>query len=116
MHRQGRVPSLRSGYKEKMKTISIIGGTGPEGSGLALRWARARQRVIIGSRDAARAEQKAGEIRARCEKSCTIEGAENVAAVGVADVVVLCVPFPAQAETLKQMKSAFRPAAVLIDA
>ncbi len=98
------------------RTIAIIGGTGPEGSGLAWRWACAGERVIIGSRDAARAAQKAAEIAQRCPPPALVTGAANAAAAAAADVVVLTVPFPAQAETLKQLKPAFRAGAVLIDA
>lgn len=98
------------------RTIAVVGGTGPEGSGLAWRWALAGERVIIGSRDAARAQTKAEEIAKRCgDAKPFIAGADNGAAVSAADVVVLCVPFPAQAETLKQLKSSFKPGAVLID-
>src|SRR5207253_8379343 len=99
-----------------MNTIAIVGGTGPEGSGLALRWARAGQNIIIGSREAQRATQTADAIRARCESKPALQGMQNAAAVAAADVVVLTVPFAAQADTLKQLKSSFRPGAVLIDA
>lgn len=98
------------------RTIAIVGGTGPEGSGLALRWARAGQKVIIGSRDAARAAQKAEEIRARCGSQADIRGTSNADAVAAATVVVLTVPFPAHAETLKQLKASFQQGTVLIDA
>lgn len=98
-----------------MSTIAIVGGTGPEGSGLALRWARAGQQIIIGSRDAARAQQKAAEIAAQTQNQ-NVTGAANAEAVAAADVIVLTVPFPAQAQTLKDLKSAFRPGAILIDA
>ena len=96
-------------------TVAIVGGTGPEGSGLALRWARAGKRVIIGSRDAERARAKAAEIAAATGAK-EISGAANAEAVAAADVVVLTVPFTAQASTLKELKSAFRKDAVLIDA
>ena len=59
-----------------MRTIAIVGGTGPEGSGLALRWVRAGQNVIIGSRDEARARQKAAEIAANTGNQ-QITGATN---------------------------------------
>lgn len=96
------------------RTIAIVGGTGAEGAGLAWRWALAGERVVIGSRQAARAEARAAEIAARAPDA-RIEGRENAAAVAEADVIVLTVPFPSQAETLKQLKSSFRPGAVLID-
>lgn len=98
-----------------MRTIAIVGGTGPEGSGLALRWARAGQRVIIGSREGARAQQKAAEISARANNQ-HVTGAANAQAVAAAEVILLTVPFPAQAQTLKDLKTAFRPGAILIDA
>ena len=100
---------------EPERTIAIVGGTGPEGSGLALRWARAGQNVIIGSRDAERARAKAAEI-AKQTASTKVSGAANAEAVAAADVVVLTVPFPAQADTIKAIKPAFRPGTVLIDA
>ena len=97
-----------------MHTIAIVGGTGPEGSGLALRWARAGQRVILGSRDAERAREKAVELAAKTGNR-EITGAANAEAVAAAEIIVLTVPFTAQAATLKDLKSAFRPGAVLID-
>jgi NADPH-dependent F420 reductase len=101
--------------KNEMRTIAIVGGTGPEGSGLARRWARAGQRVIIGSRDAERARQKAHQIAA-ATGSKEISGAANAEAVAAAEIVVLTVPFTAQAGTLKELKASFRKDAVLIDA
>ena len=95
--------------------LAVVGGTGPEGSGLALRWARAGQDVIIGSRDAARAAQAAEAIRTRCDGEPALRGLDNAGAVAAADTVVLAVPFTAQAETLKQLKPDFRPGAILID-
>lgn len=97
-----------------IRTIAIVGGTGAEGAGLAWRWAVAGERVIIGSRDAARANARAVEIADRAP-AARIEGRENAAAVAEADVVVLTVPFPSQAETVKRLKTAFRPGTILID-
>jgi 8-hydroxy-5-deazaflavin:NADPH oxidoreductase len=97
------------------RTIAIVGGTGPEGTGLALRWTRAGETVVIGSRDAARAASCAAEIIRRAGPSARVRGAENAAAVAEADIVVVAVPFVGQAATLKKLKRAFRPGAVLID-
>jgi NADPH-dependent F420 reductase len=96
--------------------IAIVGGTGPEGSGLALRWARAGESVIIGSRDAARAHATAAQIAEKAGALASVEGADNVTAVKMCDVVVLTVPFAGQAELLKQLKPSFRGGTVLIDA
>jgi NADPH-dependent F420 reductase len=97
-------------------TIVIIGGTGPQGRGLALRWARAGQKVIIGSRDANRAQATAQEIAQQIGPGAQISGAENSAACTVADMYVLTVPFDGQAELLKQLKPALKPGSILIDA
>ena len=98
------------------RPIAVIGGTGPAGSGLALRWARAGETVIIGSRDAARAQQTAESIRHRAGTNVQVSGMENSAACAVSDLLVLTVPFDGQAALLKQLKPAIRPGSILIDA
>jgi len=72
--------------------IAVIGGTGPQGKGLAYRWARHGHRVVLGSRSAERAEQAAAEITARLDGS-SVSGATNADAAAGADVVVLAVPY-----------------------
>jgi hypothetical protein len=98
------------------RAIAVIGGTGPAGTGLALRWARAGETVIIGSRDAARAQQTAETIRKRVGTNARVSGMENSAACAASDLLVLTVPFGGQAELLKQLKPAIRSGSVLIDA
>jgi len=101
---------------DRRRAIAVIGGTGPAGTGLALRWARARETVIVGSRDAARAEQTAEAIRKRVGANAQVSGMENSAACAASDLLVLTVPFAGQAELLKQLKPAIRSGSVLIDA
>jgi 8-hydroxy-5-deazaflavin:NADPH oxidoreductase len=96
------------------ETVAIIGGTGPEGRGLALRWAKAGVRVIIGSRDENRARIAAQEVCASLGSGSVVEGMENAAATEATDVVVLAVPFEGQARTMKHLRESFRPGAVLI--
>jgi NADPH-dependent F420 reductase len=84
--------------------------------GLALRFARAGQAVIIGSRDAARAQQAAETIQARAGSGAQVSGLENSAAVAATDLLALTVPFEGAAALLKQLKPAFRPGSILIDA
>jgi NADPH-dependent F420 reductase len=98
------------------RTVAVIGGTGPAGTGLALRWVRAGETVIIGSRDAARARSTAESIRERVGSQAKISGLENAAACAASDLLVLTVPFEGQAALLKQLKPALRPGSVLIDA
>jgi NADPH-dependent F420 reductase len=72
--------------------IAVIGGTGPQGRGLAYRWARHGHRVVLGSRSAERAEETAAEVTARLS-GATVSGASNEDAAAGADVVVLAVPY-----------------------
>src|ERR1700722_9544843 len=95
--------------------IAVIGGTGAEGTGLALRWARAGEEVIIGSRDEAKAREVAAQIAQQAGAPARIRGASNEDAVRAAQVVVLTVPFGGQAALLKQLKPLFLPESILID-
>jgi NADPH-dependent F420 reductase len=83
-------------------TIAVIGGTGAEGSGLALRWAHAGHRVIIGSRDQAKAQTAADELNAILGKP-SVEGKSSEDAVDHAQVVVLTVPYAAQLSTVEEL-------------
>ena len=98
------------------RSIAVIGGTGPAGMGLALRWARAGETIIVGSRDATRAEQAAEKIRQRVGNDAKVLGLENSAACAATDLLMLTVPFEGQADLLKQLKTAIRPGSILIDA
>lgn len=97
------------------RTIALIGGTGPAGTGLALRWGRAGETVIIGSRDSARAQQVAETIAHRVGPHAKISGLGNLEACAASDLLVLTVPFEGAAELLKQLKPAIRPGSILID-
>ena len=102
-------------------TIAIVGGTGPEGSGLALRWAEAGETIVIGSRDPKRAAQKAAEIadriaRGGAGRGPAISGQENFEACRGAEIVVLAIPFQSHAEMLKQLKPVLGPGQILVDA
>jgi hypothetical protein len=97
------------------RKIGILGGTGPEGSGLAFRWARAGEEIMLGSRDAQRAAETAAQIRVRIGASAKIEGGDNASVASQCDVVVLTVPFSGQAALLKQLKAVWKPGTVVID-
>jgi len=98
------------------RTIAVLGGTGPEGFGLALRWALAGETVIIGSRDAQRAQQAADKIKQRAGAKANVSGKENLAACALADLLVLTIPFEGHATLLKQLKPALRPGSIVVDA
>jgi NADPH-dependent F420 reductase len=94
--------------------IPIIGGTGHLGYGLALRWARAGQAVVIGSRVAARAEEAADRVRAQVD-GAQVEGLGNADAAIRGPIVFLTVPFRAQSETLTNLKEVLSPGQLLVD-
>jgi len=98
------------------RPIAILGGTGPAGTGLALRWARAQESIIIGSRDAQRARDVAAVIRGKVGFGAQVSGMENSAACAAADILMLTVPFDGQAALLKQLKPAITEGSILIDA
>ncbi len=97
---------------KKVLTIGVLGGTGKEGSGLALRWAMSGYRVIIGSRDAARAADKAAELNALLDAD-VVRGLSNPDAARMADLVVLSVPYSAHAALLDTIKEAVQGKVVI---
>jgi 8-hydroxy-5-deazaflavin:NADPH oxidoreductase len=101
---------------DRSRPVAILGGTGPAGMGLALRWTRAGESIIIGSRDAQRAQEIAANIKKKTGNGARVTGVENSQACAAADILVLTVPFEAQASLLKQLKPAMRPGSILIDA
>ena len=95
--------------------ICIVGGTGALGFGLAVRLGRAGVPVVIGSRDAARAQEAAEKAAAQVPAG-TFTGAENADAVQGAEIIVLSVPFRSQSETLTNLKNALVADQLVIDA
>jgi 8-hydroxy-5-deazaflavin:NADPH oxidoreductase len=84
-------------------TIAVLGGTGKEGSGLSMRWALNGYKVIIGSRDANRAAERAAELNSLLGGDY-LSGMENAAAAQSADIVVLSVPYEAHQSTIESVK------------
>ena len=82
-------------------TIGVLGGTGPQGKGLGLRFAIAGHTVVLGSRDASRASAAAAEVRElRPEMSLSVRGGTNEEAAAAGPVVVLAVPYDGHASTV----------------
>jgi 8-hydroxy-5-deazaflavin:NADPH oxidoreductase len=94
--------------------VSIIGASGALGFGLAVRWGRAGVPVVIGSRDAGRAEEAARRAQEAVPDG-TFSGAENAEAAAAAEIVVLTVPFRNQSETLTNLKGVLREGQILVD-
>jgi len=105
---------VKDSILENIKTISIIGGTGKEGKGLAVRWAQAGYRIVIGSRIAEKAENAANEILALMDGKGDVVGKENPIAAQEADLAVLTVPFAAHTSMLESLKP-FLQGKILID-
>lgn len=98
-------------------TVAVIGGTGAEGSGLANRWAAAGYPVIIGSRSAERAQEKAEALNAALAGhagAAPVRGLGNEEAAQVAEIVVLTVPYAAHPGTLEGLKAAVQ-GKILVD-
>jgi 8-hydroxy-5-deazaflavin:NADPH oxidoreductase len=85
-------------------TIGIIGGTGKEGQGLAYRWLKAGYRVLIGSRQAEKAQAAADELRSLVGDRADVAGVTNQDAATQADLVVVTVPYAAHRPTLEGVK------------
>jgi NADPH-dependent F420 reductase len=77
--------------------------------------ARAGEQIVIGSREASRAQEAAQQLRSQLGGSAQIEGAENAAAAAQCEIAVLTLPFSGQAPLLKQLKTVWRPGTIVID-
>ncbi|MCX4832931.1 NADPH-dependent F420 reductase [Streptomyces sp. NBC_00006] len=78
--------------------VGVLGGTGPQGKGLAYRFARAGQKVILGSRAAERAQSAADEL------GLGIEGADNAECARRSDIVIVAVPWDGHGATLEALR------------
>jgi 8-hydroxy-5-deazaflavin:NADPH oxidoreductase len=93
--------------------IAVLGGTGAQGSGLALRLANAGHTVTIGSRDAARAQAAASELSTRTGKP--IAGADNRGAADAGEIVILAVPYAVERATVEAVLDRLQ-GKILVDA
>jgi 8-hydroxy-5-deazaflavin:NADPH oxidoreductase len=97
--------------------VAVIGGTGAEGFGVALRLTKAGHHVTIGSRDASRGAESAAKASELAGGA--LKGTDNASAAAVAGddgVIVVTVPYAGQAEIYRSIKDAFAPGAVVLDA
>jgi len=92
--------------------VAILGGTGKEGTGLALRWARAGHHILIGSRSAERAWTQAREL-ARQMPGAALEGCTNEQAARDGDLVVVAVPHAGHRGLLTELRTALEGKIVL---
>jgi NADPH-dependent F420 reductase len=89
--------------------VGVLGGTGPQGRGLAVRLAAAGQRVLLGSRGAERAVEVAAEVAAKARAAAaglaevSVQGGSNIDVAGAADLVIIAVPYAGHAATLADL-------------
>ncbi|MBI2242908.1 MAG: NADPH-dependent F420 reductase [Nocardioides sp.] len=86
------------------QSIAIVGGTGPQGRGLAYRLATSGHEVILGSRDEERARSAADELAVRLPPTACISGATNLEAARKAEVVLLAVPYDGHDELVASLR------------
>jgi hypothetical protein len=97
------------------RTIAVIGGTGDQGFGLVLRWAKAGEKVIIGSRQQQKAEDAAKKAREILGGSASVSGMENPKAAAAADIIVMSVPFAAHIDMTKSVADSIKPDDIFVD-
>jgi NADPH-dependent F420 reductase len=88
-------------------TIAVLGGTGKEGGGLALRWAHVGYPVILGSRSGDKAAEAAQTMNMTLGRDA-VRGMGNPEAAALADIIVLAVPFAAQQSTVIEVRAALK--------
>jgi len=94
-------------------SIAVLGGTGQQGSGLALRWANAGHKVMLGSRSADKAEKAVAALNQRLGREA-LRGMDNRSAAAAAEIVVLAVPYAAQRFSVEEVREALA-GKILID-
>lgn len=101
--------------KNSLPILALLGGTGDEGFGLALRWSASGYRVIIGSRTLDKAVSKASEVNQHLSESAPpVEGMDNLAAARSSEISVLTVPYVAHGAILEYVKEALH-GKILVD-
>jgi NADPH-dependent F420 reductase len=95
-------PTPADATPEEFGTVAVLGGTGPQGRGLGRRFAAAGVPVILGSRDAGRAQQAAQPM---ADAGLPVSGADNAAAAAAARIVIVAVPYDGHGDLLKSLSA-----------
>jgi 8-hydroxy-5-deazaflavin:NADPH oxidoreductase len=93
----------------------VIGGTGDQGFGLALRFAKSGENVIIGSRQQQKGEEAARKAREILGSDVSVAGMENAKATAAADIIIMSVPFAAHIDMIKSIVDSIRPDDLFVD-
>jgi len=97
------------------RTVAVIGGTGDQGFGLVLRFLKAGENVVIGSRQQQKAEDAAKRARDILGGNVPISGMENPKAAAAADIIVMSVPFAAHVDMIKSVHDSIQPDDLFVD-
>jgi NADPH-dependent F420 reductase len=95
-------PTPADATPEAFGTVAVLGGTGPQGRGLARRFAAAGVPCVLGSRDAGRAQQAAQPM---ADAGLPVSGADNAGAAAAGQIVIVAVPYEGHEELLKSLTS-----------
>jgi hypothetical protein len=107
---------VQMNFEKGKRRIAIIGGTGDQGFGLALRLLKVGEQVIIGSRHEQKAKDSAAKLKEILGSNIRVEGLENGKASANGDIVILTVPFAAHMNILKSIKDSLREESIFVDA
>ena len=99
-----RIQALGEEDSLDTRTIALIGGTGPEGRGLGLRWAIAGHQILIGSRDVERSVEAADQLRAACPEA-SIQSMTNKEAASRGDLAIVTIPYGSLGPALTDLRS-----------
>jgi len=110
------VAIARMNFEKGKRKIAIIGGTGDQGFGLALRLLKAGEQIIIGSRQEQKAKESAEKLRSNLGTKVAVDGLQNDQAAGKGDIVILTVPFAAHMNIIKTIKDSLREETIFVDA
>lgn len=91
---------------DTLEVLGFVGGTGPQGRGLAARWAAAGHVVHLGSRSVERAQEAVDDILERIDGAGEVHAVTNEDAVAAAELVVVALPYEAQAKALPPLREA----------
>ena len=103
-------------FEKGKRKIAIVGGTGDQGSGLALRLLKAGENVIIGSRQEEKAKDSAAKLKEILGTNVSVDGLPNEQAAAKGDVVILTVPFGAHMNIIKSIKDSLCEGSIFVDA
>jgi NADPH-dependent F420 reductase len=103
-------------FEKGKRKIAIIGGTGDQGFGLALRLLKAGEEIIIGSRQEQKAKDSAAKLKEILGSNVAVEGLQNDQAAAKGDVVILTVPFAAHMNIIKSIKDSLCDESIFVDA